>query len=108
MHRYVPVLSVLAAVVILGACGGGSSSTPPSTSAAQFGVAECDTYLTKYLACIDKMPAAAQSPARQSLEQTRASWQQAAATEQGKAALAAVCKAASETTAAAMTAYNCW
>lgn len=108
MHRYLPVLSVLATVVVLGACGGGSSPTPASTSTAEFGVPECDTYLTKYLACVDKMPAAAQGPARQSLEQTRTAWQQAAATEQGKAALAAACKTASDSAAAAMSAYNCW
>lgn len=97
--------------LMVAACGGGSSSSTPSGTTAnagpQFGVAECDDYFKKYLACIEKMPGGAQSMARQTLDSTRAQWQQAAATEQGKAALAATCKAATDTARTAMSAYGC-
>jgi hypothetical protein len=63
--------------------------------------------MTKYLACVDRMPEAARAGARQALDQTRAAWQQAAGTPQGKAALAATCKAASDAAAASMQAYGC-
>jgi hypothetical protein len=96
------------------ACGGNaasqsaSGSTPASTSAgADFGVAECDEYMKKYLACVDKLAPAAQTQARQALEQSRAAWKQAASTDQGKAALATTCKAASDAAAPSMRAQGC-
>jgi len=110
-------LRVVATALILtagAACGSGessgtsapsSSSSPPA--AAQFGTPECDTYMSKYLACIDRMPEAARAAARQSLDQTRAAWQQAAATDQGRAALAMTCKAASDAAGPSMQAYGC-
>ncbi len=85
-----------------------AASAPASTSAStDFGVAECDDYFKKYLACVDKLAPAAQSAARQALEQSRTSWKQAAATEQGKAALAQTCKAASDAAAPGMRAQGC-
>ena len=69
---------------------------------------ECDDYVTKYLACIDsKVPEPAQAMVRQSLDQATAQWKQAAATPEGKAGLAMGCKAASNATRAALTAYGC-
>jgi hypothetical protein len=85
-----------------------ASATPASTSPAnEFGVVECDNYIKKYVACIDKLAPAAQGAARQALEQSRVAWKQAAATEQGKSTLAAACKAASDATAPAMRAQGC-
>jgi hypothetical protein len=85
-----------------------ASATPASTtSAAEFGVTECDDYIRKYSACIDKLAPAAQAASRQALEQSRAAWKQAAATEQGKAALASSCKAASDAAAPTMRAQGC-
>jgi hypothetical protein len=94
-----------------------SSSSPTShhadrlagaATASEFGVPECDDYLTKYLACIDsKVPEAARATVRQSLDQTKAQWQQAAATPEGKAGLATGCKAASDAAKTAMAAYGC-
>ena len=85
------------------------AATPAATSTpvASFGVAECDDYIKKYTACIDKLAPAAQGASRQALEQSRAAWKQAAATEQGKAALATSCKAASDSAAPAMRAQGC-
>jgi hypothetical protein len=85
-----------------------ASAAPASSSAAgEFGVAECDDYMKKYLACVDKLAPGAQAAARQGLEQSRLAWKQAAATEQGRAALASTCKAASESAAPAMRAQGC-
>jgi len=103
------------------ACGG-TASTPPATSSASsgsaapasttttstdFGVAECDNYIKKYVACIDKLAPAAQGAARQALDQSKAAWKQAATTEQGKASLAAACKAATDAAAPGMRAQGC-
>ncbi len=116
---------VLMTALACGACGGsaasqsatgssastpasGSASAPASTTAStDFGVAECDNYFKKYLACVDKLAPAAQTQARQALEQSRTAWKQAASTEQGKAALAQTCKAASDAAAPGMRAQGC-
>jgi hypothetical protein len=103
------------------ACGGNAapppatSSTPSASATAAstaspapgFGVPECDDYIKKYSSCIDKLAPAAQGASRQALEQSRAAWKQAASTDQGKAALAASCKAASDAAAPAMRAQGC-
>lgn len=120
---------VLAACLALGfaACGGGekaaapapaetqaaapaptAAAAPAATGAAEFGVPECDEYLTKYAACIDgKLPAAMKGVVQQQLDQTKAQWKQAASTPQGKAGLATGCKAALDAAKAAMQAYGC-
>jgi hypothetical protein len=111
----------LGALLGLAACGGGSQEAPPATSAPApaatqaaapaatgFGVAECDDYMTKYLACVDsKVPEAARSMVRQQLDQTRDAWQKAAATPEGKAGLATGCKAATDAARTSMAAYGC-
>jgi hypothetical protein len=107
----------LAAVMGLVACGGGSSSsstTPgassaaPAATAGSFGVPECDDYIKKYEACITgKVPDSARAMVRQQLDATRAQWQAAAATPEGKSGLAAGCKMASDMARTAMQAYGC-
>jgi hypothetical protein len=119
----------LLAVVSLVGCGGGDkpAAAPPSTApaaspaaaaappaataaagTAEFGVPECDEYFTKYLACIDsKVPESARAMVRQGLDQTKASWKQAASTPQGKQGLAMGCKQATEAAKQAMAAYGC-
>lgn len=83
-------------------------SAPAASTASGFGVPECDDYMTKYLACIDsKVPEAARAAVRQGVEQTKASWAQAAQTPQGKEGLAMACKQATEAAKAAMSAYGC-
>jgi len=117
--------SVVMFAIALGCYACGSSAAPPvppapapaassapapaasASAASGFGVAECDDYMKKYLACIDRLAPAAQGQARQVLEQSRAAWKQAAATEQGRAALATTCKAASDAAATAMRAQGC-
>ena len=118
-----PLCAVVLACVATAACSGGSSEkTPPASAAAQgaattaaapagsseFGVPECDDYISKYLACIDgKVPEAGRAMARQSLDQTKAAWKQAAATPAGKASLATGCKAATDAARTSMAAYGC-
>lgn len=60
------------------------------------GVAACDEYLSKVEVCLNKpnVPEAAKSAYRQSLEQNRAAWKQAASSPQGKASLESSCKMA--------------
>jgi hypothetical protein len=121
------VLTVVAGVLTLGlaACGGDKKETAGSAAqgapaaaapakaastggATEFGVPECDEYLTKYLACVDsKVPEAARGMVRQQLDATKASWKQAAATPEGRAGLATACKQALEATKQAMAAYGC-
>ncbi|MCL4819351.1 MAG: hypothetical protein KJ067_09425 [Vicinamibacteria bacterium] len=117
-------VALLAAATL--ACGGGQSSQPPATTApaatqaaapasapaaggaAEFGVAECDEYIAKYLACVDsKVPEAMRGMVRQQLDQTKAQWKQAASTPQGKEGLAMGCKAATDAARTAMQAYGC-
>jgi hypothetical protein len=72
------------------------------------GVAECDDYLTKYMACVnDKVPAASRAAMQQGIDQAKAGWVQAAATPEGKAGLAQACKAASDAAKASMKAFGC-
>jgi hypothetical protein len=117
----------LAAAVLAAACGGSAPAppppqqkpaAPPKTAAqppaaaavadGEFGVKECDDYFRKYLACIDsKVPEAARAMVRQSLDQSKAQWKQAAATPQGKASLATSCKTATDMARQSMAAYGC-
>lgn len=85
-----------------------AAAAPAAAATSEFGVPECDSYMTKYLACIDsKVPEAARAQVRQGLEQTKAAWKQAAQTPQGKQSLAMACKQASDGAKMAMTAYGC-
>jgi len=85
-----------------------AAAAPVPAAAAEFGVAECDDYMTKYLACVDsKVPEAARAALRQSLDQTKAQWKQAASTPEGKSGLAMACKQMTETARVSMTAYGC-
>lgn len=58
------------------------------------GVKECDDYVTKYEACINKMGAAAKTAAEPGFKAQRDAFKQAAATPEGKKALATQCTAA--------------
>ena len=73
-----------------------ATKSSASSTAADTGVAVCDEYLTKVEKCLNNpnVPAAAKTAYRNSLEQNRTAWKQAAATPQGRAALETSCKAA--------------
>ncbi len=87
------------------------STEPAPASTAEvsgFGVPECDEYIKRYLDCVDAhVPTAMRAQVKASLDATRASWQQAASTPEGKAGLAAGCRAANDAARSAMSAYGC-
>jgi hypothetical protein len=65
----------------------------------KIGVAECDDYITKWKACLDKMPAAAKPAQETAFKQMKDSWKAAAATPAGKDSLKTGCKTALDTLA---------
>ena len=86
-----------------------TTATPASTTASggDVGVAECDEYIKKVEACLAKVPAAGQPAVKSSLDTMRTTWKQAAATPQGKAGLAAGCKAALDQAKTNYASYGC-
>jgi hypothetical protein len=62
------------------------------SSGDSIGIAECDEYIKKYSACIDKMPEAARAPAKQGFETAKTGWKASAAAS--KDTTKASCKAA--------------
>lgn len=75
-----------------------ATSAPSTTtaSATQTGVAACDEYLALVEKAVNnpKVPQATKDMYKQSMEQNRTAWKQAASTPQGKAGLETSCKAA--------------
>lgn len=80
------VVSALVAVV-------GCSKKEEAAPAGGIGVADCDEYVTKYTACIAKMPAAAKPTAEAGFKVQVDAWKTTAATPEGKAMLKVGCKA---------------
>jgi hypothetical protein len=83
-------------VVTLAACAlltFGCKKKEAAATGGAIGVAECDEYITRYSACIAKMPASAQSTAEQGFKAQQDAWKASAATPAGKAALRTGCKA---------------
>ena len=84
------------------------AAAPPAVAAGDFGVPACDQYMKKYMACVDsKVPEAGRAMMRQSLEQTKAAWKQAASTPQGRDGLSMACAQAETAAKQAMSAYGC-
>lgn len=114
MRTSFPMIALLA-VLGLAACGKTETQTTPSAtttatsaSSSRTGVAECDDYLAKYEACLAaKVPESARAMLSQSLDATRASWNQVLATPGGKDALKTSCVAARDASRASLQAYGC-
>jgi len=68
-------------------------SKKEEASAGGIGVADCDEYITKYTACIAKMPATAKPTAEAGFKAQVDAWKSSAATPEGKAMLKVGCKA---------------
>lgn len=103
--------TVILAIALAG-CGGGGEATKAEGEGSELaqaaegatGVAECDEYLTKVMACIDdKIPEAQRDQVKQAIEASKASW----ASVTDKAALANTCKAAMDQAKTAYTAMGC-
>jgi hypothetical protein len=58
------------------------------------GVAECDEYITKFMACMEQQPETNRETMRAGFESTRQAWRAAAGTEQMRKELAAACRTA--------------
>lgn len=90
-----------------------TTSTPATTTTTastgdKIGIAECDDFIAKYEACVSgKVPEVARAQYQSALKQWRDSWRQLAENPQTKGTLAAACKQAAETQAAAMKQFGC-
>ena len=73
---------------------GGGGDDKAGAAGDKIGVAECDEYITKWKACMDKMPAAAKPAQEAAFKQMKDSWKTAAATPAGKDGLKTGCKSA--------------
>ncbi|CAN5924458.1 hypothetical protein BH11MYX4_BH11MYX4_42660 [soil metagenome] len=89
MKKLVVGMIVLSALVAATGC----SKKEEAASGGAIGVAECDEYITKYTACIAKMPAAGKSTAEAGFKTQIDAWKASASTPEGKAALKIGCKA---------------
>ena len=78
---------------------------PVVADADSVGVAECDEYISKYKACMSKLPAEGQAAYQQALDQMVSGWKQVPA--EARSSLAEGCKMATENSKAAMQAMGC-
>ena len=119
-----PIMVVLAALGA--ACGDSKPKEAPAAAAASqaptaaspeaaggtvtsFGVPECDTYVTKYLACVEgKVPADQKDKLVEAFEANRTKWRAMSTTKEGAMALSVTCKAATEKAREALSVdYGC-
>jgi hypothetical protein len=85
-----------------------TSTQPAAATANSVGIAVCDEYLNKYEACINnKVPAVSRASFKQAMDQTRATWRQAASNPAAKQGLEMGCQQALAATKQAMASYNC-
>jgi hypothetical protein len=82
-------------------------ATAPGNAKSEFGVPECDRFVQKYLACLEKVPESTRAMVRQGFDQSRESWKRAAATPEGRAGLTTACQQAEAASQMAMQAYGC-
>jgi hypothetical protein len=107
------ILTLLACDKLTGSGAGSSSGSSSSSSSSSFssgsiGVSECDDYIRSYRACLsDKVPADQRATLESALQTTESSWRQMAANPDQKAALAAACQEARESTANSLQAFGC-
>ncbi len=105
----------VAALALAAGCRGtthgpapGASGSPTISAEAPFGVAECDDYVAKYLACLEgSMPESARPAARDALQKTREAWHRAAQGPHAAEALKVGCTQAVEATRQAYARYGC-
>lgn len=91
----------------------GTTSAPaaesgPSISFDTVGVSECDDYLRKVQDCLNtKVPGNSREELAAGIRQTAASWQSAAASPEGKEALATGCTQALDSARSIFSSYGC-
>ncbi len=77
----------------------------PAATGGEIGIAECDDYINKYKACMDKLPAEGRAAYQSGLDQMVSSWKQVPA--EARSSLAEGCKMATENAKTAMQAMGC-
>ena len=77
----------------------------PATTGGEIGIAECDDYINKYKACMDKLPAEGRAAYQQGLDQMVSAWKQVPT--EARSSLAEGCKMATENAKTAMQAMGC-
>ena len=89
-------------------CGGDKTIAVSTTSTTETGVPVCDEYLAKVEKFVNNpnVPQTTRDAYKQSLEQNRTAWKQAAATVQGKQQLESSCKMALESAKPAFDQYG--
>lgn len=85
-----------------------TSKSDTTTSSAGTGVASCDEYLAKLDKFVNnpKVPQVTRDAFKQTLEQNRTAWKQAASTPQGKAGLETGCKMALDAAKSTLDQYD--
>lgn len=93
-----------------------NTATPPAASPAatiaasgdKIGIAECDSFIDSYEACVrDKVPEMARAQFNSTLAQWRRTWREQAANPQNRPVLVQACKTQLEAARQSMKAYNC-
>jgi len=85
-----------------------TTTSPTTTASNTIGVPECDDYLRKYEACLNKhVPEADRVRLRQALDQTRAAWRDTLNTAGARDTLVNTCKQMTETARTSMVTYGC-
>ncbi len=94
--------------ILLTGCGGDKSIATSTTSTAETGVPACDEYLAKVEKFVNNqsVPQTTRDAYKQSLEQNRTAWKQAASTVQGKQQMESSCKQALESAKPAFDQYG--
>ena len=94
--------------LLLAGCSGDKPTANSTTSTADTGVPACDEYLAKVEKFVNNpnVPQATKDAYKQSLEQNRTAWKQAASTAQGKQQLETSCKQALESAKPAFDQYG--
>ena len=121
LRKFLLIFSILCAAILVGCSKtemSNSNSTADNSNKSvassgktaagdKIGVPECDDYLAKYESCAPKVPEAGRAAYKSSGDSMRASWKKLAADPVTRGSLAAACKQATETQAAAWKMYGC-
>jgi hypothetical protein len=73
----------------------------------EIGIAECDEYIRKYEACLDKVPGEAEARFRNSLAAQRKQWRAGSKDSFARDGIADQCRSAMATAKQSMSAYGC-
>jgi hypothetical protein len=84
-----------------------TTTSSTTSSGEKIGIAECDDLITKYEACVSKVPEAQRAQYESTLKQWRDTWRELAKNPMTKGTLAAACKAAADQAKTSMKSYNC-